>query len=233
MLRRFALLLLLLVPSVASAQVLVMPCNDTGATATIDATTGADGTLSSGTAADIDAAGPGGVWTGALDLGGTKSITLGTTLNVASGAELSVSVWSKLNATGSASLALLGRTTNPNYIASSTTSNLRVRFGTTTIDIGHVQTTNWTHYLITKNTSDLVRVFINGSEVGSGQTNTATFNPTHVGTALSGSINHNGLIAGLELFTSDQSANVATLYAKGSDEEEETDTSKQEVILVQ
>ena len=214
--RLTSILLLLLLPSLAFGQQVFPMADNTGSTVVENTGVGLDGTLSAGFTSDVDGAGPGGIWTGSLDLEGTKSIALGTSYSVASGSPFYVSAWFKLNATGATNIVLFGRTNASNYIISSTTTNLRVRLTSTNSDFAIVQDTSWHHYFINKTSADLVQVWDNGVQIGSGVTNTNTFNPSHIGTASTGAFFLNGRIAGVEMGTTNEAANVATFYAKGS-----------------
>lgn len=216
------LLTLLCVTSSYAAVTQHWPLNDNAASTTVVATVGTNGSLVGGDNTSAKATtGPGGTITAALDLNGTDDYILinGSSISFASGAAWSLSAWVKLDGAETTCQIAGKHFDSNNRIFVQASGTLRCRINSTNSDfaIPALGTTNWHHILVTKTSGDSLRVFVDGTESSTGAvSNTATFAPTVIGGGVSGTIVHDGKIAQVKVFDTDESANVATLYAEGT-----------------
>lgn len=192
--------------------------DDNAASTVVVATAGSDGALEGGdNTADKAAAGPGGTITAALDLNGTDDGISVSLASVASGTAASWSIWLNLDAAPVFS-PLFGVATNSqnNSIRITSDTEITVRPGATSsaFVVPSLGTTDWHHLLVTKTAGDSWRVFIDGTESVTGAlANTATMAATRIGRTATAFFD--GSLAQAKVFDSDESANVATLYAEG------------------
>lgn len=191
--------------------------DDNAASTVIVATVGADGTLEGGDNTSAKATtGPGASITAALDLNGTDDGIQVAAISFASGAEYSLSIWFKLDSSGVGFLWGLSTNATNSSVRVTADTTIIVRQGATnsTFTVPALGTTNWHHCLVTKTTGDSVRLFLDGTESSTGAlSNTATMAPNRIGRTSTGF--HDGKLAWAKVFNTDESANVATLYAEG------------------
>ncbi len=194
--------------------------NDNAASTTVVATVGNNGTLAGGdnTSVKYTVDGPGGSITACFDLNGTDdAVTItGAALNFASGAAWSVSAWCNFDATTGTIIGLSSQAST-HRIIKSTDAQILVRgsSGGITFTTPSLGTTNWHHILVTHDTSNNVRVFIDGTESSSGtQALAGTFGPDSL--ARTSTAFYDGRLAWVKVFDSDEAANVGTLYAEGT-----------------
>ena len=193
--------------------------DDNAASTTIVATVGTNGTLGGGdNTADKTVSGPGGSITAGLSFNGTDDYIdiSGAGLSFASGSDFSVSAWFR-SVSGNA--GIIGRSAHlvNNSMRSTSDTNIRVRLGAdvdfTVPSLG----TTWHHCLFVKDTSNNGRLFLDGTESSSGSQamGTATMNSNRLGGNFS-TTNFSVELAGVKIFDTDESANVAALYAEGT-----------------
>jgi hypothetical protein len=198
--------------------------DDNAASTTVVATVGTNGTLEGGdnTSAKTTA-GPGGSITAALDFNGTDDAIdiSGASISVASGAAFSVSMWVKFDVDPAASGARLlgnsGATTNNSIRVGIVDTQILARINNADLSftVPALGSTNWHHVLLTKTTGNSFRLFIDGTESSTGALSSAnTFSPNRIGR--SSAVFSDAKFAQVKIFNSDESANVATLYAEGT-----------------
>lgn len=215
-----ALMLGLLPLSAGAALIHHWPLSDNAANTTVDNTVGADGTLEGGdnTSAKTTA-GPGGSITAGFDFNGSDDAVdiSAASVSFASGTAFSVSLW--FNADGVATGRLMGRDADDNGIilkTADTTIRVGVQGSAVNYTVGAMGTTNWHHLLVTRTAGNSVRVFLDTVESSSGaQSLAGLFAPLNIGLRGPGNFS-DGPIAGVKIFDSDESANVASLYAEGT-----------------
>lgn len=190
--------------------------DDNAASTTVVATVGSNGTLTGGDNTNTKATtGPGGSITAAFDLNGTDDAITVSLTSVASGTAGSWSIWFTIDAVPTALIGASGAAAS-NSIRITTDTEVVVRFGGTgsTFVLPSLGTATWHHLLITKTTGNSVRAFLDGTESVTGAlTNAGTFTPNSIGRT--STVFHGGKIAWVKEFDSDESANVATIYAEG------------------
>jgi hypothetical protein len=193
--------------------------DDNAASTTVVATVGTNGTLLGGDNTSAKTvAGPGGSITSGFDLNGTDDAVdiSGAGISFATSTAFSVSFWAKFDlSTG----RMVGNSSalTVNRVAKSADTTIIVANSAGTnvsFTVASLGTTIWRHVLVTRTTGNSVRVFVDGVESSSGaQSMTGTFAPNRLG--VQGSTFHDGKLAQVKIFDSDESANVATLYAEG------------------
>lgn len=193
------------------------PLNETSGT-TITASTGNNGTYARD-ASNTTIAGPGTAFTLAQNFNGTTDYgdISAASLSFASGTALSVSGWIKKDG---ASGILIGQAAGAQgrvVIASDTT--ITVQFGNSvTWTVAALGTSGWHHILMTRNTSNLVRLFLDGVEqtnVTSGTTTKAeTFAPNAIGRQNTNFCD--GKLSNIKIYNTDESNNAATLFAEAN-----------------
>lgn len=196
--------------------------DDNAASTTVVATTGSNGTLEGGdnTSTIHSATGPGGSVVASLDLDGSAdAIDVGTQLQ-RSGAGVAHSLLLWVNLDSVTSQHLFGRHDNASNqrvsIDNSTTITVRSSSSATFTSPVTLSTGTWYCILITFDTSDNVRVFVNGTASSSNpQTLATSLICNRIGRVLA--VFLNGRVAWCKVFNSDESANAATLYAEGVD----------------
>jgi len=194
-------------------------CDDNAASTVIVATVGSNGTLEGGDNTNaLDVAGPGGSITGGLLFNGSDDrIDLTATgLSFATSTAFSVSMWfrrvgtnARLIGAGFVATDRIRGVSDTALRAQSTTSS------NTDWTVPSMGTTLWHHVLFTRTTGNSMRVFLDGTESISGaQTVAGAFTLSYLG--YSGNAYTDGFrIAQVKIFDSDESGNVASLYAEG------------------
>jgi hypothetical protein len=194
--------------------------DDNAASTTVVATAGTNGTLNGGDNTSAKTVGgPGGSITAGFDFNGTDDAVdiSAASVSFASGTAFSVSFWAEWDASTDSAL---GNTSNASvsriYKSSDTTITISDNAGSSTnFTVPSLGTSAWCHVLVAR-TGSSMRVFVNGVESSSGaQTRTGIFAPNRIGQR-GGSTFHDGKLAQVKIFNSDESANVATLYAEGT-----------------
>jgi len=193
---------------------------DNAASTTVVATVGTNGTLLGGDNTSVkSAAGPGGSATLAFDLNGTDDAVdiAASAISFASGAACSFSAWFKLDGTTGRIFGNSGGSNNNSIrITADTTVIVRPTSTSLTFTVPALGTTAWHHILVTKTAGDSWRVFIDGVESVTGaQAGAVTMAVNRLGLATTSF--HDGKLAYCKVFDSDESANVASLYAEGLD----------------
>lgn len=195
-------------------------CDDNAASTTVVATVGTNATLNGGDNTSAKTvAGPGGSITAGLDLNGTDDridITA-SSLAFASGSAFSFSIWVKPKGANVRFTGLGIPATD--RLATGLDDNTIIRL----IDTGGSSVTftvpalgtSWRHVLVTKTSGNNARVFVDGTESSSGaKAFASTLTMNYLG--FNANAYTNGLaVAQVKIFDSDESANVATLYAEG------------------
>lgn len=187
--------------------------DDADASTTVIATVGTNGTAGVNTNT-MDASGPGGLIIGAFDIANTsaRAVTISVTGRTA-GQAYSVSGWSNGDVTNAIIVGTgSGSVAHTYYIASSTTVAVKGTSTTRTFTVPAMDTSTWYNVVVTFDASDNCRVFVNGTESSTGaQTLAESFIPTRIGWS---NVVHGSLLSYIKMFDSDESANVAALYAE-------------------
>lgn len=194
------------------------PLNDSAASTNVVATVGTNGTLEGGDNTSVKAvAGPGGIITAGFDLNGTDdAITIAASaLSFANSTAFSVSFWAEWDLSTGRPIGRSDGTTSRIFKSTDTTVLFINSVGTSvSFTVPSLGTSAWCHVLMTRTAGNSMRVFVNGVESSSGaQAAGGIFAPTYLGRH--SSFYHDGKIAQVKIFDSDESANVATLYAEG------------------
>ncbi len=192
-------------------------CDDNAATTVVVATVGTNGTFTGEATTSVrSSTGPGGLFLLSFDLDGTNDYVdiLLSAPTFADAAAFSVSLWF----TSDAQLdPLIGITAGSNSrIAFNSATGLGV---TSTSVTSETYTTanissGWHHILVARNTSNQTSAYVDGVA--------SVSNPKTIGGTViyncfgrRNTVYHNGKIAGVKIFNSDETANVATLFAEG------------------
>lgn len=194
------------------------PLNDNAASTTVAATVGTNATLAGGdnTSAKTTA-GPGGSITLGLLLNGSDDHINFAASSVSLPGLMSGSIWFKRTGVVArligAAITSVGRIFALNDTTIRVVSPGGVNHDFTVPSMG---TTNWHHLLVTRNGSDAVQVFLDGVESSTGDLTIAgTFAWDSIGQS-AGLFTNGHAAAQFKIFDSDESANVAALYAEGS-----------------
>lgn len=197
--------------------------DDNAASTTVVATVGNNATLLGGDNTSAKTvAGPGGIITAGFDLNGTDDAIdiSGASLSFGNLVEFSVSAWAEWDAAIGRILGNSGGVTSSRIIKlNDTTIAVYDSAGASiSFTVPSLGTSAWCHVLVTKTAANSMRVFVNGAESSSGAQGfgSGTFAPNRIGQNGVGSF-HDGKLAQVKVFDSDESANVATLYAEGVD----------------
>lgn len=211
-------ILLLTASPAMAALVAHWPLNDNAASTTVVATVGTNATLAGGeNTADVTVAGPGGSITAGFGLDGNDSVSI----TVASPDALdawSVSLWFKLSTTSGTLLGQAGATSG--RIVAWTNTVIRVTdTGGTSLEftVPAMGTADWHHLLVARTAGNPknVRLFMDGTESSSG-TLTASSGMVWSDLGVVNSVYFVGSLAQVKIFDSEESANVAALYAEGT-----------------
>ena len=193
---------------------------DNAASTTVAATVGSNGTLVGGDNTSVlfaaGGAGPGTALAGCLKFNGTDDA-----VNISSTAltgQFTFAWWQK-RATTTSTEAAFGNSAVAVYvaIASNTTAmNIILISGGSTYTPAHgVTTTNWNHYALTRDASNIVKFYVNGSlvnsNVGAGAVS-GTVTVDRLGRRTVGFAS--SYFADLRLYDSDESANIAAIVAE-------------------
>ncbi len=214
---RLAFIIVLLLPSTCFGQTIAQfcPLNDNAASTTIVATVGTALALAGGknTNAIPSATGPGNLITASLNFDGTATdyINSSTFFQRANNTAGTFSFWVNLDSVTTQHLA--GTTGNGNHrvtIASSTTIEVRDSATTRTYTVPAMATGTWYNVLVTFDTSNNCKVFVNGVESSTGSQTVAAV----LSTALARSFvtGMDGRMAWVKRSTSDDSAIAASYY---------------------
>jgi hypothetical protein len=130
--------------------------------------------------------------------------------------EFTTSFWIKPGSLGVS--FLVGRQANSDYVWLRTTSQIRVRINFSTysfIESGgnDINTGNWNHLLISRDSSNNVRLFLNGASFGTSQLGAGDHRLDQIGKV--GTSYYDGNIDETAFWDSDQSSNLATIYNSG------------------
>lgn len=198
------------------------PLNDNAASTTVVATVGNNAALLGGDNTSAKSvAGPGNLATHGFSLNGTDDAIdiTGANISFGSGVACSFSAWFKKVA---GVLCIFGTTsaTSSNSIRITADTTVIVRPASTglTYTIPNIADGAWHHILVTRDTSNNWRVFIDGVESVTGSQAGAaamTLGNTIARVGLVNTDFSDGAFSYLKVFDSDESANVATLYAEG------------------
>lgn len=194
------------------------PLNDNAASTTVVATVGTNGTLNGGDNTSAKSvAGPGGSITLGFDFNGTDDAVdiSAAAVSFATSTAFSVSFWAEWDLTtgraigdsSSSSINRINKTTDTAIILANSVGT------TVTFTVPSLGTTAWCHVLVTRTSGNSARCFVNGVESSTGALAlTGTFAPNRVGSTTAFM---DGKLAQVKIFDSDESANVAALYAEG------------------
>lgn len=194
--------------------------DDNAASTTVVATTGTNATLLGGDNTSAkQATGPGGQAAWSLDFNGADDAIdiSGSSISIAGGSPLSFACWFNVDSLTNAHF--LGRNADANVrvvLAGATVVRVRCNGQGMDFTVPTISTGTWYFLLVTKSAANNWRVFLNGVESSTAAlSNAGTFDPDRL--ASSQGVNFmNGKLAWVKTFDSDESANVATLYAEGT-----------------
>jgi hypothetical protein len=210
----------LLQSSVASAALTAhWKLQDNAASTTVVATVGSNGTLTgAGNTSASTAAGPGGTLTASLNLDGTDDyIVIGATdaFDFTTGNAFSVACW--FNADALTDRVILGRAGNANRfvdVRSSTQIRVYTSAGAIDFTVPTMSTGTWYHLLVTRDTGNSVKVYLNGTQSSSGAINGGgSFTFDSIGRRAT--VYWDGKLADVRVYNSEESANVSTIMADG------------------
>lgn len=192
------------------------PLSDNAASTTVAATVGTNATANTNTDT-LTTAGPGGQIAAGFDFDGTaEEVDISAaSVSFASGSAFSVSCWVEFDAATGRFVGISGAAIH--RVAKTSDTVIQVQSSTTTLSfsVPSLGTTLWHHVLVTRDASNNCRLFVDGAESSSGaQSLPGTFAPTRL--ARSNTSYFDGKIAGVKIFDTDESANVAALYAEGT-----------------
>lgn len=197
--------------------------DDNAASTTVVATVGTNATLEGGDNTSVlhDTSTPGGSITASLHLNGTddKIDISGAGVTFGNNTAWSFSIWFKADVTtGTPSIwTPLATQAGSIYRGSDTVIRYQtpgaVDFSWTVSAMG---TANWHHLLVTCTAGRAMRVFLDGTESSTGTQTPAntSITPVRIGGRSAAGF-WDGFFAWAKVFNSDESANVATLYAEG------------------
>jgi len=158
-------------------------------------------------------------YSSALDFDGTVG-EIALTSDFVSAGEFTLSLW--INPDNVVDNNFLGDgASSNNWIQIKTATQLKVKVASTVTTFNESGGNNltasaWNHVLVYRNASNDVGVYVNGQTFGSPSNNTNTLTLSTIGRATG--IFFEGNISNTAFWTSDQSANVATLYNGGTPE---------------
>lgn len=185
--------------------------DDNAASTTVLATNGSNGTFTENTNANR-VAGPGGKIPYALNFDGNDDVAI-SGVSFASGATWSFSAWVRFDSTNA---QLVGNfASGLNRIYKSSDTNIRVVSSSPFQDytVPALGTTNWHHIFVTHSAGNSVRLWVDGVESSSGaQTIAGGMAPVSIGAGNSNRIA--GDLAWVKFYDTDESANVAAIYAE-------------------
>lgn len=189
--------------------------DDNAASTTVVATVGTNATLQGGdNTQDKSVAGPGGSITLGLDLNGIDDFVQCSAITLS--VPWSVSVWVKFNS-GVGIQYVAGRDNTSPYIRKNTDTSIGVRQNSGSVRNFDVPSLgdDWHHMLVICDGTNS-RVFIDGTESSTGpQSHNFAYAWRDIGSYASGNF-ADICVAQCKLFDSDESANVAALFAEGS-----------------
>ena len=192
--------------------------DDNAANTTITATVGSNATLLGGdnTSVKHSTDAPGNLITSSFAFNGIDDFFATGFSTFISGAAFSFGAWVKFNS----SSGCIWGTNVANGSRIEKTSDTVIRYennnlGSANFTVPSLGTSAWHFILVTRTTGNSVRVFVDGVESSTGaQTVGNGFAPGAVARRDSTTF-FDGKLAWLKVFNSDESANVATLYAEG------------------
>lgn len=189
-------------------------CQDNAANTQVANEVGVNGLLVGGdnTSTISVADGPGTAYPRSLDLDGTADAIdiSGAAISFVSGTAFSLSTWFKADALSNAPLIGLDGITSDRILLN--TTSVVVNLDTATTFTFTLVTGTWYHLLVTRDTSNNVRVFINAVESVTGAVVKAqTFAPDRIGRSTS---YFNGKVADVRFWNEDKSADAAAIMAE-------------------
>jgi hypothetical protein len=194
-------------------------CDDNAASTTVVATVGSNGTLAGGdnTSAKTTT-GPGGTITAGLLFNGTDDnidITA-SALSFADTVAFSVSMWFKRSGT-IARLIGVDNSANSRILGADDTTIRIVTSGggSSNFTVPSMGTAAWHHLLLTRTTANAVRVFLDGTESATGSLTSGGIQAWDAIGRQANLFSNGFAVAQVKVFDSDESGNVATLYAEG------------------
>jgi len=190
--------------------------DDNAASTTVVATVGTNGTLEGGDNTSAKSvAGPGGIITLGFDLNGVDDAIIISGVTFINGDAFSVSFWAEWDLAIGRPLGETGGLINRILKVDDTTIRVTNGAGVSSdFTVASMGTSNWCHILITRTSGNSMRVFLNGVESSTGAlTRDGAFVPTRIGRQTANY--HDGKLAQFKIFDTDESANVAALYAEG------------------
>lgn len=131
--------------------------------------------------------------------------------------EFTTSFWIKPIAVGDS--FLVGRSTNSDYIWLRTTSQIRIRVNFITYTFtesggNDINLNTWNHLIVIRDSSDNLRIFLNGASFSTSQTASGSHRLTQIGGVSSDF--YEGNINNTAFWNSDQSANRSAIYNSGT-----------------
>lgn len=130
--------------------------------------------------------------------------------------EFTTSFWIKPGSLGTS--FLVGRQANSDYVWLRTTSQIRIRINFSTYTFtesggNNINLNAWNHLLISRDSSNNIRLFLNGASFGTSQLGAGNHRLDQIGKV--GTNYYDGNIDETAFWDSDQSSNLATIYNSG------------------
>lgn len=194
-------------------------CQDNAAsTVLLDDTANGNGTLAANSSTMSGVTGPGGDYPRALLFNGTSSQATLTAVDLTG--TFTLSAWFKRTSTSSFDFILGNNATTEAFGFAGDALNFYLKAthaGAVSTAAHGMTTTNWNHLVVIRDSGDLVKVYVNG------QLLTANlYSGTRSGTTSFNRVGNNfgnawfaGYLADVRIYDTDESANVAAIYADG------------------
>lgn len=201
--------LLLLIATPAQAAVVLQMDMQGNVTAQV----GSNGTWNGDTLTSTTGPKPTGLYPLANVFNGTNNYMTLPSNSFGAGNDFAVTCWCEWDASTGIVLGQVAALSQAILKSSDTAIQVRDSTATTrTYAVPSLGTDNWCFLMVTRDTSNNVRVYINGTESSTGsQTLTGTFGTFTVG--IRNGTYLDGQVAGLKVYDDDQSANAASIYA--------------------
>jgi hypothetical protein len=227
MLKRAAFLVILFCVSAPSWGALVQhnALQDNAASTTVVAAVGITGTLTGGDNTNtLSTTGPGGSFPLALNFNGSDDAVNISSFNVTGTGTWCW--WAKRDTTNTADVVIGARSSSGGnnrmgFSANGTTLSIQLTHSASTVTPTHgVTTTAWHHYAIVRDSSNIVKLYVDGSlvngDIYSGALSGSASDWMSIGSWVGFSEWFDGQLADVRVYNSDESSNMATIYAEGT-----------------
>ena len=157
-----------------------------------------------------------------FDFDGSNDDQINLSSAISSASEFTLSYWANPTSTGGLNSYIIAQAAvNHNYIQHNQIARIKVQIdssATTFIEAAgnDLVLNTWQHILITRDSSNIVKVYRNGTAFGAASSAmTGTFSIDQIGCFVN-LYGYDGLISNVAWWTSDQTANIATIYNNGT-----------------